>query len=278
LALDAQARERRGIRRGLRFAAALAAVGLLGLGCHAPPGGVQPVPSPGIGEVVLPPDYDPGHAYPVVEILPATGSTAATLLQMFLVRVGLGRYADEPPERQVAELRPYLFPGTGRARRGVILILARGRGSSDDYRTPQAWARTIARYERQVLADLSAVAATHRVDTARQVVAGFSLGGDLSWAIALRHPQVLRGAIVMASRVSYRPDRAEAGAVARAGVRFFLTMGDADDRIRQRMAREAAETLDSWGVPHRLEILHGAGHEPAPPDVFARALDFVLAP
>jgi predicted esterase len=228
--------------------------------------------------VVLPPDYDPGYAYPVVEILPATGSTAATLLQMFLVRVGLGRFADEPAEREVAALRPYLFTDSGRARRGVILILARGRGSFDDYRTPDAWARTIARYERQVLADLAAVAASHRVDTARLVVAGFSLGGDLSWAIALRHPRVLRGAIVMASRVSYRPDPADATAITRSGARFFLTMGDADDRTRQRMAREAAETLGRWGVPHRLEILHGAGHEPAPPEVFARALDFVLAP
>lgn len=257
--------------------AALAAA-LLAAGCRPAPVAVRPSPAPPAGEVVLPPDYDPSRAYPVVEILPATGSTAATLLQMFLVRVGLGRLADEPPERQVAALAPYLFPEGGPGRRGVILVLVRGRGSFDDYRTQQAWERTITRYERQVLADLQAVAATHRVDATRQVVAGFSLGGDLSWAIALRHPRVLHGAIVMASRASYRPDAAGASAVKDAGVRFFLTMGDADDRTRRRMARDAAQTLGRWGVPNHLEVLHGAGHEPAPPRVFAQALDFVLAP
>jgi predicted esterase len=259
-------------------AAVLAALGLLAIGCRATPGRVEPAAAPATGEVVLPPDYDPARTYPVVEILPATGSTAATLLQMFLVRVGLGRLADEPPDAQVAALRPYLFRAAGRARRGVIFVFARGRGSFDDYRTPEAWAGTIARYERQVLADLRAVAQAHRVDANRLILAGFSMGGDLSWAIALRHPEVVHGAIVMASRATYRPDPAGASAVMSAGTRFFLTMGDADERIRQRLASAAARTLDRWGVPHQFETLHGAGHEPAPPDVFGRALDFVLAP
>ena len=259
-----------------RAGAVALAAGLLAAGCRPQRGRVEPAPA--AGQVVLPPDYDPARAYPVVEILPATGSTAATLLQMFLVRVGLGRFADEPLGAQVAALRPYLFPEAGRARRGVILVFARGRGSFDDYRTAQAWARTIARYERQVLADLGAVAQTHRVDAKRLVLAGFSMGGDLSWAIALRHPEVVHGAIVMASRATYRPDPAGASAVMSAGTRFFLTMGDADQRIRQRLARAAARTLGEWGVPHRFETLHGARHEPAPPEVFGKALDFVLAP
>ena len=239
---------------------------------------MEPVAAPAAGEVVLPPDYDPARAYPVVEILPATGSTAGTLLQIYLSRVGLGRLYREPPGRQLAALGPYLFPGSGVARRGVIFVLAHGRGSADDYRTPQAWASTIGRYEREVLADLRALAASRRVDATRVAVAGFSLGGDLSWAIALRNPRVLHGAIVMASRASYRPDPSQAGALASAGVRFFLTMGDADDGTRQRLARAAAEALDHWGVPNRLMVLRGAGHEPAPPEVFAQALEFVLAP
>ncbi len=235
-------------------------------------------PAAASGEVVLPPDYDPTRAYPVVEILPATGSTAATLLQMYLSRVGLGRLYAEDPETQLAALRPYLFPDSGPASRGVILILARGRGSFDDYRTPAAWASTIARYERRVLADLGAVARTRLVDTTRLVVAGFSLGGDLSWAIALRNARLLHGAIVMGSRATYRPDPGQAQAIAASGLRLFLTMGDADDRTRQRLARAAAGTLDRWGVPNRFKVLPGAGHEPAPPEVFAQALEFVLGP
>jgi len=227
--------------------------------------------------VLLPPGYDASRAYPVVEILPATGSTAGTLLQMWLVRVGLNRLAAAPPEQQLAALTPYLFPDTGGLGRGCIFILVQGRGSSDDYRSAGAWSATIARYERRVLADLRAVAASRRVDTTRMVVAGFSLGGDLAWALTLRNPRLFRGAIVMASRASYRPTPADAGTLARRGVRIFMTMGDRDDLTRQRLAGAAAGTLERWEVPHRLQVLPGAGHEPAPPDVFAAALAFVLA-
>jgi dienelactone hydrolase len=256
---------------------ATVAFGLLFAGCHPTTGRVAPVGAAS-GEVVLPPDYDPARAYPVVEVLPATGSTAEALLQIYLVRVGLGRLADRPPAEQLAALAPYLFADAGRDRRGVIVVLVRGRGSAEDYRTPREWEHTIARYERQVLADLRAVAAAYRVDASRQIVTGFSLGGDLSWAIALRNPRVIHGAVVMASRATYRPDDAGASAVRSSRVRFVLTMGDADQGQRQRLARAAAHTLDGWGVPNRIMMLHGVGHEPAPPDVFAQALAFVLAP
>ena len=275
--LGSALRRSSGVTWGRALAGVLASAGLLLAACHPAPGRLEPVAGPEPGEVVLPPNYDPSRAYPVVEILPATGSTARALLQMFLVKEGLGRLADEPPERQLAALAPHLFPDAGRGRQGVILVLAHGRGKSDDYGSAQAWTRTIVRYERQVLADLRSVAAVHRVDVSRQVVAGFSMGGDLSWAIALRNPRLLHGAIVMASRASYRPDPLGARAVVSEGVRFFLTMGDKDQRVRQRMARAAAEALDRWGVPYHLEILPGARHEPAPPTVFARALEFVLA-
>jgi predicted esterase len=263
-------------RSGAVWVATLAA-GVLLAACHPTAGRVAPVGA-ATGEVVLPPDYDPARAYPVVEVLPATGSTAEALLQIYLVRLGLGRLADRPPAEQLAALAPYLFAGAGQGRRGVILVLVRGRGSAEDYRTARAWERTIARYERQVLADLRAVAAAHRVDTGRLIVTGFSLGGDLSWAIALRNPGVIHGAIVMASRVTFRPDDAGASAVRSSHLRFFLTMGDADQDARQRLARAAARTLDGWGVPNQLRMLHGVGHEPAPPETFAQALAFVLEP
>lgn len=256
---------------------ALAAAVLLSAACARGPSPPPLVPASAAGTVVLPPDYDPARAYPVVEILPATGSTAGTLLQIWLSRVGLGRLYADPPERQLAALRPYLLPDTGAGSRGFILVLVKGRGSADDYRSAEAWSRTIARYEAQVLADLATLAAHRRVDTTRMVVAGFSLGGDLAWAITLRHPRLLHGAVVMASRASYRPDPAGADALAARGVRFVLTMGDRDDRTRQRLARAAAQALDRWGVANRFQVLPGAGHEPAPPEVFAEALRFVLA-
>jgi predicted esterase len=262
------------LRRG--GAAAAVAAAIAGASCAPHPGRLGPERAAGAGLVVLPPDYDPSRAYPVVELLPPTGNTSGTLLQIYLSRVGLGRLYREPVERQLAALWPYLFPAADPDRRGVVFVLSRGRGSTADYRSAGAWARTIARYEREVLADLRSLAATRRVDTTRLILAGFSLGGDLAWAITLRNPGVVRGAIVMASRASYRPAPSDARALAERGTRFFLTMGSRDASIRRRMARAAADDLDRLGIPHRFEVISGAGHEPAPPAVFAQALDFVL--
>jgi len=260
----------------LAFGVLLAGALLAGAGCYLGPGAVAPAgPAPGV--VVLPPNYDPGRAYPVVELLPPTGNTAGTLLQIYLSRVGLGRLYRDPPERQLAALMPYLFPdaaAAGSRSRDFVLVLASGRGSGDDYRTAAAWSSTIDRYEREVRADLRAVARRLRVDPTRFVVAGFSLGGDLAWALTLRNPDLLRGAIVMASRATYRPVPALVPALRDA--RFFLTMGGVDDPTRRRLARAAADVLDRLGIEHRFFVLPGVAHEPAPLATFAEALDFVF--
>ena len=256
----------------LLLAAALAAAA----GCyHAPPG---TAPAGASGTVIVPPDYDPSRAYPVVEILPPTGSTADAMFQIYLSHVGLGALARETPERQLAALLPYLVPDTGvyRTPPRFLVILARGRGSRDDYGTAEAWSRTVERYERQVRADLRAVAASHRVDATRFIVAGFSMGGDLAWALTLRNPDLLHGAIVMASRATYRPAAGEADMARLADARFFLTMGTRDEEVRRRLARAAADLLTRTGIAHRFRMIEGAGHEPAPVGTFAEALRYVL--
>ena len=254
----------------------MAAAAVVAAGCvRGPTSAPAPSGAAATGLVVLPPDYDPARAYPVVEILPPTGNTAEALLQIYLSRVGLGRLYRDPPERQLAALLPYLAPAASGGGE-FLVILARGRGSLDDYRTAAAWSRTIARYERQVRADFRAIAAQRRVDTTRFVVTGFSMGGDLAWALALRNPELLRGAIVMASRASYRPGPGDPGTAALQRSRFFLTMGAADDGTRRRMARAAAAMLDERGIAYRFRMIEGAGHEPAPIPTFAEALRFVL--
>lgn len=261
-----------------RASTAVMAAAILGAtGCYRAAPAPAPAGAAATGLVVLPPDYDPSRAYPVVEILPPTGNTAGTLFQIYLSRVGLGRLYRDPPERQLAALQPYLVPGAGAgAAPPFLVILASGRGSTDDYHTAAAWSRTIARYERQVRADLRALAARYRVDTTRFVVAGFSMGGDLAWALALRNPGLLRGAIVMASRASYRPLEGDPGTAALQRSRFFLTMGAADDGTRRRMARAAAAMLEGARVPYRFRMIEGEGHAPAPIPTFAEALRFVL--
>lgn len=263
---------------------ALGAVALALAGCYRGPPSVRPAPSSGgvaaTGIVLLPPGYDPARAYPVVELLPPTGNTAGTLLQIYLSRVGLGRLYRDPPERQLAALLPYLVPdsaGGYTTPPPFLVILAKGRGSAEDYGSAAAWQATIERYESEVRADLRAVAAQRRVDSSRFVVAGFSLGGDLAWALTLRNPDLLHGAIVMASRATYRPAGGEAAtAAALRRARLFLTMGTADIAARRQLAIAAAAMLDRIGAEHEFRLIPGIGHEPAPLPTFAEALTFVL--
>jgi len=260
-----------------RRAAAVCGAVLATASCAPHAGRVAPAPAGATGRVVLPPDYDPARAYPVVELLPPTGNTAEAVLQIYLSQIGLGRLYRDPPERQLAALWPHLFAGPNGVGRPFVLVLARGRGRAADYRNAAAWARTIERYEREVLADLAALGARRRIDTTRLVVAGFSLGGDLAWALALRHPERLHGAVVMASRATYRPSATGVQALRARDSRFFLTMGSRDQAARRRLARAAAADLERWRVPHRFRMIRGAGHGPAPLDLFAEALRFVLA-
>ncbi len=260
-------------------AAVFIATSVLAVSCAPRPGPVAPEAAPEAGLVVLPPDYDSSRAYPVVVLLPPTGNTADALLQIYLSDVGLGRLHDQPADRQLGALWPSLVPlqDSGRGRLDFIVVMARGHGSASDYGSPTAWARTIERYERRVLSDLRSLTLARRVDTTRIVVAGFSMGGDLAWALALRNPGVLHGAIVMASRATYRPSPDDLRAMVRTGARFFLTMGEGDEGIRRRLARAAAADLERWGVVYRFRMIPDVRHAPAPLSIFSEALEFVLS-
>jgi pimeloyl-ACP methyl ester carboxylesterase len=232
-----------------RFAPALLPASILAVACHA--GGVAtgPVPIPGAaatGTVVYPPSFDETRPYPVVVMLPASNGAATQML------------------------RYYTPPGY------AIVVLSAGQGTPDDYATGAAWSRTIERYERQMLADLDALAARGQVDTAHVVLAGFSMGGDLAWALALRNPERVHGAVVMASRASYRRRSADHGVLAARRMRFFFTIGDQEERARVNGARAAARLLDSLGVACVYRGISG-GHIRAPAEVFAEALQFVLS-
>jgi len=228
----------------------------------------------GTGTVILPPGYDAAKAYPVVFFLPASGASSAQLLERYIWDVNGGAALSQPREAQLEAFLNQLFPDGTHPGRDFILVLAAGQGSSSDYSTADAWAKTLERYDKQILGDLSALSATRKIDTSRVVVAGFSLGADLAWALALRNPSKLRGAIVMSSRASYRSSSAYA-TLAKGGARFYLSIGS-QDASRIAGAKAAAQLLKDNKVPGLYCELVGVGHQTAPAEVLAEALDFLL--
>ncbi|MEK6768926.1 MAG: alpha/beta fold hydrolase [Gemmatimonadota bacterium] len=225
--------------------------------------------------IVLPARRDTSRSYPALVLFPFTYGTAAGLWERY---GGIGHLdpAAAPNVRRLASPLEHLAPaGTG-GEGGYVVVLAPGIGSPGEYSSGEAWAATIARYERRVLDDLDAYITRYRLDPERIVLGGFSMGGDLAWAISLRNPDRFRGAIVMGSRASYRLRAVEMTALARRQPRYYFALGTQEDPERLAGARAAATLLERHGVAFRYEEIPRAGHEPAPLPMFTAALDFVL--
>jgi predicted esterase len=229
------------------------------------------------GTVILPPGYDANKNYPVVFFLPASGTTSAALLERYIMDINGGAALSGPREGHLAALLQRLFPTGTHAGREFVLVLAAGQGSSKDYSTADAWAKTLDRYEKQVINDLSSLSKTRKIDSSRVVVAGFSLGADIAWALALRNPTKLHGAIVMSSRASYRVPTSTYPSLVQGKPHFYLTIGSAEDTTRIAGARAAVQWLKGIGLSNLYCEITGADHASAPPEVFAEALDYVLA-
>ena len=201
--------------------------------------------------LVIPRDYDPTRRYPVVVEFPATG----------------GRVAD----------------GTGGVVRTdtsveYVQLLAGDQGSEDDYITGEAWWETILRYDRGILEDLSSFAARYSLDTTRVVGMGFSLGGDLAWALSQRNPTRFIGAIVVGSRAGYRAPAANLRTMAERRARFVFALGESEDSGRILGAEAAMELLRRNGVEYRYVRIPRPGHVNAPVEAHREALAFILGP
>lgn len=189
---------------------------------------------------------------PVLILLPFTGGDAQRLHDW--------RYGELLPEL-AEEL-------------GLILVIPSGAGSTANYASSEAWTRTLEDYGHRIAADADEVVRHHGGDARRIVLAGYSMGGDLAWALPLRDPERYAGAIVMGSRTSYR-DKPALERLAARGFRYFLFMGEHENGAR--IAGMAAARTALLGA--RLEFRNGSAaeaHIPAPPEVFEQALRYVL--
>lgn len=237
------------------------------------------------GAVILPQNYDSTKAYPVIFDLDDRLPDRYLQLDVneldklapekrFEVIQKSMELSTAAPERLLTELLGRAFPG-GAQGKEFILVKVSGDGITGDYRTAEGFAKRIEGYERKVLASLAALSGSRRIDPARVFLTGFSIGGDLSWAIALRNPSKIRGAIVMSSRASYRQSSAYSELL-KGGARFVFTMGSSDDASRIKGAKDAAALLKGLKIPSLYCEIPKATHQAAPLSVFAEALGFML--
>jgi dienelactone hydrolase len=114
------------------------------------------------------------------------------------------------------------------------------------------------------------------VDTSRVILTGFSMGGDLAWALSVRNSSRVKGAVVMGSRMSYRGPPGDVRDLVTRGLRISVVMGLGEDGARMAGARTGARLLETLGVPHTFTEVPALAHSRPPAEVFREALAFVL--
>lgn len=133
-------------------------------------------------------------------------------------------------------------------------------------------------YEGYVRQDLMPVVEKYAIDPEQLAIGGFSLGGDLSWTLSLRNPDLFSGAIVMGSMSNYR-DAQNARVLAQNDFRYFMVMGGYDGN--RGSMYDALDSLDSNDIDYHYEEVSQAGHGDLPEqmrwDLFLKAMDYISA-
>ena len=206
--------------------------------------------------VILPGSYNPENTYPALVLLPWTGGRSVAIFDGYLAA-----------QYEARTSNPF------------IVILPSISSSSAAYASSGAWNATIRRYENLVKRELSNLTQKYSIDESRVALGGPSLGGDLSWALSLRNPDLFRGAIVIGSQSTYR-DAASMSQLAANDSRFFMIIGQQDIGRRVSGMRNAVQQLANHGVDHRFELVPNTNHRNIinryAPGAFAQSIDYVL--
>lgn len=132
----------------------------------------------------LPPEYDPYARYPVIVSLHATGSTPEAQLTWWA-----GEYSQTQRKR------------FGQAtRRGYIVIAPKWTKHG------QRSYEYSAREHHVVLTSLRDAARRFSIDTDRVFISGHAVGGDAAWDIAVAHPDLWAGMVVVGARADHGKD------------------------------------------------------------------------
>lgn len=144
-------------------------------------------------------DIKAGENYPLVIYLPFTTGSAEIFYSAVSPYLGLTNYFAIIP-KGTSDLKDYL----------------------PDFMSYLRW------YEQRLMTDLQKILKEYPVDTGRIYLSGYSLGGDLSWALAIRQKELFAGAVIIGSRCSYAPNAKELKYLKEHKKRLVLLMGTED--------------------------------------------------
>lgn len=129
-------------------------------------------------------------------------------------------------------------------------------------------------YEKKLLLDIETAKKNHPVDPGRIYLQGYSLGGDLAWALMVRQKELFAGAIVIGSRCSWPLGADTLESWKSKGRRIAFLIGEQDNADRAAGMKAAADRTAAAGVKTRFDSYQGAHSIPAAEDL-AKACRFL---
>ena len=140
---------------------------------------------------------------------------------------------------------------------GAILLTPQGTvQSGDDH---YQWGRDLDLIEENVMDAINKVSDQYKVDEDKIVLAGFSQGGWVTWALAMRNPDTFCGIIPVAGL--FRPESDSAFEDKDlAGLRVYIMVGGDDSSRTIDSNRQAAKRFKKIGAKVKLNVYEGVGH------------------
>ena len=197
-------------------------------------------------DIIPPAGYDTETEYPLLILLPYTTGTAEEFYK---------RYKSEiDPER-------------------YVILLPKGRPVRSDY-LPD-FMQYVDWYEERLLTEIDRARRMYPIDNDAIILAGYSLGGDLSWALTMKQPELFAGAIMAGTRCSYPPGRAGLETLEKNGFRAAFFTGRREDINRYDGMNAAKWTLENTGIAVQYTEVAGK-HVPPPVQHFSPSLNWIL--
>jgi len=201
------------------------------------------------GETIIlkPGTIESGANYPVLIFLPFTDGSASNLLDY---------YIDQLSEKP------------------CYIVVPPGTGSEADYDW-EGFSAAIDRYEKYIDEALSSLRRTDGRNIGKVFLAGYSLGGDLAWAISVRNPGDFDGSVLMGTRCGYPVDEEILARLENHGYRAVFTCGYQERQDRRDGMVAARERFTEAGILSRFSNVPG-GHVPAEPTFFMNSLNYLF--
>ena len=212
-------------------------------------------------KLLLPPNYEENKKYPIIVFLPGIGNTSEEFFKTYLFKYGSLRSSIE---ESFSDFLKQNFSKEELLKNSFILLIPNYKGS-----LVGGFNKQLKTVENMVMSDLNSLASKYSIDKEHIIITGFSLGGDLSFAIGLRNPKTFCGAIIMSSRCSYRTKNI-IGIVQNNNFKFYFTMGDLDER--KNSMNKVIELLDKNNIIYQVKILPYMKHQPADAEEFLKGI------